>query len=107
MQSEQCSVKNCLVLLGLCCNSIWDNVFFAFFTVSVLGQDEGCTVQYSPLPEGTPEGKGLYLTVQVQVQVYFVSIQSLVCIIQYAIGGGLCIIFCVPCTLEHAVQSVE
>ena len=40
-------------------------------TVSVLGQDKGYTVKYNPLPEGvlrakpegTPEGKGLYLTV--------------------------------------------
>ena len=24
--------------------------------------DEGYTVKYNPLPEGTPEGKGLYLT---------------------------------------------
>ena len=41
-------------------------------TVSVLGRDEGYTVKYNPLPErfpegrekpeGTPEGKGLYLT---------------------------------------------
>ena len=39
--------------------------------VSVLGQDEGCRVKYNPLPsefprakpEGTPEGKGWYLTV--------------------------------------------
>ena len=31
--------------------------------VSVLGRDEGYTVKYSPLPEGTPEGGGLYLTV--------------------------------------------
>ena len=41
------------------------------YTVSVLGQDEGYTVKYNPLPEGvpegegqgSPEGKGLYLTV--------------------------------------------
>ena len=26
-------------------------------TVSVLGQDEGYTVNYNPLPEGVPEGK--------------------------------------------------
>ena len=26
-------------------------------TVSVLGRDEGCTVKYSPSPEGVPEGK--------------------------------------------------
>ena len=35
--------------------------------VSVLGRDEGYTVKYNPLPEGvpeeTPEGKGLYLTI--------------------------------------------
>ena len=24
-------------------------------TVSVLGQEEGCTVKYTPLPEGVPE----------------------------------------------------
>ena len=32
-------------------------------SVSVLGQDEGYTVKYSPPPEGTPEGGQLYLTV--------------------------------------------
>ena len=40
-------------------------------TVYVLGQDKGYTVKYNPLPlpfsraksEGTPKGKGLYLTV--------------------------------------------
>ena len=40
-------------------------------TVSVSGQDEGYTVKYNPLlkefprakPEGTPERKGVYLTV--------------------------------------------
>ena len=40
-------------------------------TVSVLGRDEGYTVKYNPLlegilrakPEGTPKGKGLYLTI--------------------------------------------
>ena len=26
-------------------------------TVSVLGQEEGSTVKYTPLPEGVPEGK--------------------------------------------------
>ena len=35
--------------------------------VSVLGQDRGYTVKYTPLsegvPEGTPEGEGVYLTV--------------------------------------------
>ena len=37
------------------------------YTVSVLGQEEGYTVKYTPLPEGvpegTPEGKGVYLIV--------------------------------------------
>ena len=37
-------------------------------TVSVLGQDEGYMVKYNPLPEGTPEGKGLYLTVYPQLR---------------------------------------
>ena len=37
--------------------SRWSN------TVSVLGRDEGCTVKYSPSPEGAPEGEGLYFTV--------------------------------------------
>ena len=32
-------------------------------TVCVLGRDWGYTVKYSPLPEGTSEGGGLYLTV--------------------------------------------
>lgn len=31
-------------------------------TVSVLGQDQGYKVKYSPPPEGTSEGGGLYLT---------------------------------------------
>ena len=35
-------------------------------TVSVLGQDEGYTVKYSPPPEGFFEGGGLYLTVYPQ-----------------------------------------
>ena len=26
-------------------------------TISVLGQEEGYTVKYTPLPEGVPEGK--------------------------------------------------
>ena len=38
--------------------------------MSVLGLDEGTTVKYNPLPEGVPEGtpetKGLYLTVYPQ-----------------------------------------
>ena len=37
------------------------------FLISVLGREEGCTVKYSPthegVPEGTPEGGGVYLTV--------------------------------------------
>ena len=31
--------------------------------VSVLGQEERYTVKYTPLPEGAPEGEGVYLTV--------------------------------------------
>ena len=27
-----------------------------YFTVSVLGRDEGYTVKYTPLPKGVPEG---------------------------------------------------
>ena len=47
-------------------------IFYLFlcdfvYTVSVLGRDQGYTVKYNPLPEGvsegTPEAKGLYLTV--------------------------------------------
>ena len=34
-----------------------------YFTVSVLGQEEGYTVKYAPSPSGTPEGEGVYLTV--------------------------------------------
>ena len=34
-----------------------------FCTLSVLGREEGYTVKYSPSPEGTPEGEGLYFTV--------------------------------------------
>ena len=37
------------------------------YPLSVFGQDEGYTIKYNPLPsgvpEGTPEGKGLYLTI--------------------------------------------
>ena len=41
------------------------------YIVSVLGQDKGCTVKFTPSPEGvpkakpegTPEGKGMYLNV--------------------------------------------
>ena len=29
----------------------------SLFTVFVLGQDEGYTVKYNPLPEGVPEGE--------------------------------------------------
>ena len=32
-------------------------------TVSVLGQNEGCVVKYSPLRKGTSERGGLYLTI--------------------------------------------
>ena len=32
-------------------------------TVSVLGQDKGYMVKYSPSSEGTPKDKGFYLTV--------------------------------------------
>ena len=30
---------------------------YQVLTVSVLGQDEGYTVKYTPLPEGVPEGE--------------------------------------------------
>ena len=33
------------------------------YTVSVLGQEEGYKVKFTPLPEGTPEGEAVYLTV--------------------------------------------
>ena len=36
---------------------------YSFHFVSVPGQDKGQAVKYSPLPEGTPEGEGLYLNV--------------------------------------------
>ena len=39
------------------------NVYHPLYTVFVLGRDKGYTAKYNPLPEGTPEGKGLYLTV--------------------------------------------
>ena len=32
-------------------------------TVSVLLPEEGYTVKYTPLPEGVPEGEGVYLTI--------------------------------------------
>ena len=38
-------------------------VLYRTYIVSVLGRDEGYKIKFSPLPEGTPEGKGLYLTV--------------------------------------------
>ena len=28
-----------------------------YYTVSELGQEEGCTVKYTPPPEGVPKGK--------------------------------------------------
>ena len=34
--------------------------------ISVLGRDTGYTVKYSPLSEGTPKGKGLYLSVYLE-----------------------------------------
>ena len=45
------------------------------YYISVLGQDNGYTVKYNPLPEefpraklgGTPEGKGLNLTVYTEL----------------------------------------
>ena len=39
------------------------NVYLPLYTVFVLGWDEGYMVKYNPLPQGTPEGKGLYLPV--------------------------------------------
>ena len=33
------------------------------YNVSVLGQEEGYTVKYTPPPEGVPEGRGVYFTV--------------------------------------------
>ena len=47
-------------------------------TVSVLGQEEGFTVKYTPspegVPEGTPKGKGVYLTVYPELSPYTDSI---------------------------------
>ena len=34
---------------------------YSGWQVCVLGGDKGYKVKYGPLPEGTPEGKGLYL----------------------------------------------
>ena len=39
------------------------NLIWLSITVSLLGQGKGYTVKCSSLPEGTPKGKGLYLTV--------------------------------------------
>ena len=39
------------------------NLKIIIFPVFILGQDQGYTVKYKPLPSGTPEGKQLYLTV--------------------------------------------
>ena len=60
------TVLKCSVLLPI---EMYLSVLWC--TVSVLGQDEGYTVKYNPLPEGvpegkaqgTPEGKGLFLTI--------------------------------------------
>ena len=38
-------------------------ILHMYFTVSVLGREEGYTVKYAPSPSGTPEGEGVYLTV--------------------------------------------
>ena len=38
------------------------------YIVFALGQDKGYTDKYSPLPEGTPIGKGLYLTIKGEQQ---------------------------------------
>ena len=43
-------------------------------TVSVLGRDGGYMVKYSPLAEGTWQGKGLHLTVYPESSPYTVSI---------------------------------
>ena len=54
------------------CTALQRTVLYPYYdkrgcNVSVLGQDEGYTVKYSPpperVPEGTPKGVGLYLTV--------------------------------------------
>ena len=41
-----------------------------YYTVSVLGREEGYMVKYTPPPEGVPEGEarggGIYLTVYVK-----------------------------------------
>ena len=41
----------------------WVSLCSGLYTVSVLGRDEGYTVKYNPLPEGVPDGEGLYLSV--------------------------------------------
>ena len=49
-------------------------------TVAVLGLDVGYTVKHSPLPQGTPKGKGLYLTVYPELSLYIDSILFLIII---------------------------
>ena len=52
------------------------------FNVSVIGRDKGCTINYTPslegVPkgkdEGTPEGKGLYLTIYTESSSHMDSI---------------------------------
>ena len=38
-----------------------------YFTVSVLGREEGYTVKFAPSPSGTPDGEGVYLTIYIEL----------------------------------------
>ena len=43
--------------------ALWKRAGLKCDPVSVLGREEGCTVKYTPSPEGVPKGKGVFLTV--------------------------------------------
>ena len=87
--------------------------------VSVLGQDEGYTVKYSPSPEGTSKSKDLYLTVHSKlspntdiIQLVWINMNNFcvessensdLCVVLdvlCTVNGVLCIVYCVLCTVE-------
>ena len=50
---------HCLPMRIPCCfpMCLFKNISFGIFIVSVLGQEEGYTVKYTPLPEGVTKGQ--------------------------------------------------
>ena len=44
-------------------SSIFDHNANIKHIVTILEQEEGCTVKYTSLHEGAPEGEGVYLTI--------------------------------------------